>query len=282
MRRTSEFRAVSGFASRREPVLMPTGKYTGASGDEPSLPVDRDPQRIEAMFGGIAPRYDLMNRLMTGGRDGHWRSLAAREAAPTPGGRVLDACCGTGDLSFTLAEEYPGCDVVGLDFTESMLERAREKAIARQRRGLCAPVFVRGDLLHLPFADGEFAAVTVGWGVRNVPDIPRAFAEMKRVTRPGGRVVCLESTQPPHGAGRHFHRVWMGHVVPLLGRVVTGDATAYAYLPASVEAFPRVEGLAALMAAAGLVRLRYRRFGFGAVAIHVGEVPAAAAPQATR
>jgi demethylmenaquinone methyltransferase/2-methoxy-6-polyprenyl-1,4-benzoquinol methylase len=262
-------------------ALTPAGEPAGAPGDGRALPVDRDPQRIEAMFGGIAPRYDLMNRLMTGGRDRHWRSVAAREAAPTPGDRVLDACCGTGDLSLTLAEECPGCEVVGLDFTEAMLDRAREKGAARHRpRRL--PAFVRGDLLELPFADGEFAAVTVGWGVRNVSDIPRAFAEMKRVTRPGGRVVCLESTQAPDGAGKHFHRVWMGHVVPLLGRIVTGDATAYAYLPASVEAFPRAEGLAAIMAATGLTRVRYRRFGLGAVAIHVGEVPADVAPGATR
>ena len=216
-----------------------------------------------------------MNRLMTGGRDGHWRAIAAREAAPTPGARVLDACCGTGDLSFTLADECPACEVVGLDFTAAMLDRAREKAAARQRRGLLAATFVRGDVLDLPFADGEFAAVTVGWGVRNVPDVSRAFAEMRRVTRPGGRVVCLESTVAPEGARRRFHEVWMGRVVPLLGRVVTGDATAYSYLPASVEAFPRAEGLAAIMAAAGLVHVRYRRFGLGAVAIHVGEAPAA-------
>ena len=258
----------------RGPALTPAGEPAGALGAGRALPVDRDPQRIAAMFGGIAPRYDLMNRLMTGGRDGHWRRIAAREAAPLPGDRVLDACCGTGDLSFTLAEQCPGCEVVGLDLTAAMLERARDKAAARRRRGLVTPAFVRGDLLDLPFADGEFAVVTVGWGVRNVPDVPRAFAEMKRVTRPGGRVVCLESTQAPDGAGRHFHHVWMGHVVPLLGRVVSGDATAYAYLPASVEAFPRAEALAAIMASAGLTGVRYRRFGFGAVAIHVGEAPA--------
>jgi len=261
----------------RGPALTPAGAPAGAPGDGRALPVDRDPQRIVAMFGGIAPRYDLMNRLMTLGRDGPWRRGAAREAAPVPGDRVLDACCGTGDLSFTLAEACPGCEVVGLDLTAAMLARAREKAAARQRRGLLAPIFVRGDLLDLPFADGEFAAVTVGWGVRNVPDIPRAFAEMKRVTRPGGRVVCLESTQAPDGLGKCFHRVWMGRLVPLLGRVVTGDATAYAYLPASIEAFPRAEGLAAIMATAGLTRVRYRRFGLGAVAIHVGEAPVAPA-----
>ena len=126
----------------------------------------------------------------------------------------------------------------------------------------------------LPFADDRFAAVTVGWGVRNVPDVLAAFREMARVTRPGGRVVCLESTQAPEGAGKRFHAIWMGRVVPLLGRLVTGDPSAYAYLPASVAAFPRADELAAIMAAAGLVGVRYRRLGFGAVALHVGEVPA--------
>jgi demethylmenaquinone methyltransferase/2-methoxy-6-polyprenyl-1,4-benzoquinol methylase len=155
-----------------------------------------------------------------------------------------------------------------------MLVRAREKSAARESRGLTVPqAFVSGDLLHLPFEDASFAAVTVGWGVRNVPDVPRAFREMVRVTRPGGRVVCLDSTQAPDGLGKRFHQVWMGRVVPLLGRIVTGDPSAYAYLPASVAAFPRADELASVMAAAGLVGVRYRRLGFGAVALHVGAVP---------
>ena len=155
-----------------------------------------------------------------------------------------------------------------------MLVRARQKAATRQGRGLPVPLeFVAGDLLALPFEDGRFAAVTVGWGVRNVPDVPKAFREMARVTRPGGRVVCLESTQAPDGLGKRFHDVWMGRVVPVLGRLVTGDPSAYAYLPASVAAFPRADELAAIMSAAGLVSVRYRRLGFGAVALHVGEVP---------
>ena len=162
------------------------------------------------MFGGIAPRYDLMNRIMTVGLDGSWRRLAARQAALSGGDRALDACCGTGDLTFSLVDVCPDCEVTGLDLTPAMIARAREKAAARERRGLPSPrAFVAGDLLDLPFADREFAAVTVGWGVRNVPDVPGAFREMARVTRPGGRVVCLESTQPPEGAGKLFHEVWM-------------------------------------------------------------------------
>jgi len=235
--------------------------------------MDRDPGRIQAMFSGISSRYDTMNHLMTAGLDRRWRRIAAEQAALPPGAPVLDACCGTGDLTIALADMYPQSEVTGLDFTEAMLAQARRKAARRGGRGLPAPRFVQGDLLDLPFPDGEFLGVSVGWGVRNVPDVPRAFTEMRRVTRPGGRVVCLESTQPPPGLGGRFHLVWMGRVVPLLGRIVTGDPDAYAYLPASVEAFPRAEELAAIMSRAGLSHVRYRRFGFGAVALHVGEVP---------
>jgi demethylmenaquinone methyltransferase/2-methoxy-6-polyprenyl-1,4-benzoquinol methylase len=250
---------------------MAAGRPGRGSGD---LPIDRDPSRIEAMFGDIAGRYDLMNRLMTAGLDARWRRAAAAQARLAPGDEALDACCGTGDLSFTLSDRCPDCDVVGLDFTPEMLERARQKAEARVRRGLPVPrEFVAGDLLALPFADGRFAAVTVGWGVRNVPDVAQAFREMARVTRPGGRVVCLESTQVPDGPGKRFHDVWQGHVVPRLGRLVTGDPSAYSYLPASVAAFPRADELAAIMAGAGLRDVRYRRYGFGAVALHVGEAP---------
>ena len=225
------------------------------------------------MFSGISSRYDVMNHLMTAGLDRRWRRIAAAQTALAPGAPVLDACCGTGDLTLALAAMFPSSEVIGLDFTEAMLARARVKGARREARGLPAPRFVQGDLLALPFTDDEFAAVTVGWGVRNVPDVPRAFAEMRRVTRPGGRVVCLESTQPPPGLGGRFQLVWMGHGVPLLGRLVTGDPDAYAYLPASVEAFPRAEELAAIMSRAGFTHVRYRRFGFGAVAMHVGEVP---------
>jgi demethylmenaquinone methyltransferase/2-methoxy-6-polyprenyl-1,4-benzoquinol methylase len=222
------------------------------------------------MFGGIAARYDLMNRLMTGGLDRRWRREAARQAALTPGDEALDVCCGTGDLAFALQDACPGCRVTGLDFTEAMLVQARRKGAARERRpGAGAVDFVAGDVLQLPFADGRFAAVTVGWGVRNVPDIAGAFAEMARVTRPGGRVVCLELT-PAAGRTRLLRGVWAGRIVPLLGRLVTGDPAAYSYLPASVAGFPPADELAAIMHRAGLEDVRYRFFGFGAIALHVG------------
>jgi demethylmenaquinone methyltransferase / 2-methoxy-6-polyprenyl-1,4-benzoquinol methylase len=247
---------------------------TRPQGGPQDLPLDREAGRIEAMFSGIAGRYDLMNRIMTAGMDRRWRREAATQAALRPGDEALDVCCGTGDLAFTLAHACPACHVTGLDFTEAMLLRAREKQAVRRRRRRLAPVdFVRGDALALPFPDATFAAVTVGFGVRNVPDVPGVFAEMARVTRPGGRVVCLELTQAPPGLGRRFHDVWSGRIVPLLGRLVARDARAYSYLPASVAAFPRADELAAIMSGAGLVDVRYRRFGFGAVALHVGSAP---------
>lgn len=265
-----------------------------SGGREPVAPrVDREPRRIAAMFGRIAPRYDLMNRLMTLGLDGGWRALAASEACLRSGDRVLDVCCGTGDLSFALLDRWPGVEVTGLDFVAEMLDIAREKAARRRaatapdgatakdaagaggRALALVPSFVQGDLLALPFGEGEFAAVTVGWGVRNVPDLPRALAEMVRVTRPGGRVVCLEATRPPEGLGRRFHAVWFDRVVPALGRMVAGEGGAYEYLPASVHDFPDADRLARHMIEAGLTRVRYRRLGFGAVALHVAEKPGA-------
>jgi demethylmenaquinone methyltransferase/2-methoxy-6-polyprenyl-1,4-benzoquinol methylase len=236
----------------------------------------REPERIRDMFGRIARHYDLMNRLMTAGLDGRWRAAAAAEACLSPGEQALDVCCGTGDLAFALARRYPQAIVTGLDFAEPMLERAREKAARIAARGAAspAPTFVAGDVLALPFPDDQFTAVSAAFGVRNVADLPGAFAEMVRVSRPGGRVICLEITTPPPGPGRRFHELWFDRTVPALGRVVAGDGSAYAYLPASVRAFPEADALAAIMTGAGLRQVRFRRFGMGIVALHCGVVPA--------
>ena len=212
---------------------------------------------VRRMFDRIAPVYDAMNRLMTAGLDRRWRRLTA-EAVARPGAHVLDACCGTGDLALACARA--GARVTGLDFSERMLERARRKGPALE--------WVQGDALELPFPDASFDGATVGFGVRNLEDLERGLAELRRVLRPGGRVGVLEITRP-RGLLRPFYRVWFDRVVPLLGRVLPGGA-AYAYLPASVRRFPEPDGLADLLRAAGFGEVRYRLFAGGIVALHTG------------
>jgi demethylmenaquinone methyltransferase / 2-methoxy-6-polyprenyl-1,4-benzoquinol methylase len=213
---------------------------------------------VRAMFDRIAPVYDAMNRTMTAGLDRRWRRITA-EAVVRPGERVLDACCGTGDLAIACARA--GGRVTGLDFSPRMLDRARQKAPELD--------WVAGDLLALPFGDGSFDAATVGFGVRNVEDLDRALSELRRVLRVGGRVGILEITQP-RGLLAPFYRVWFDAVVPLLGKLLPGGS-AYTYLPASVRRFPGPRELAELMAAAGFRDVRYRTFAGGIVALHSGE-----------
>jgi demethylmenaquinone methyltransferase/2-methoxy-6-polyprenyl-1,4-benzoquinol methylase len=218
------------------------------------------PDIVRTMFDRIAPRYDLMNRVMTAGLDRRWRRLAVREAV-WPGDRVLDACCGTGDLA--VEAERRGGRVVGLDFSERMLERARSKSGTIE--------WVRGDALDLPFEDGVFDAVTVGFGVRNLDDLDRGLRELARVTRPGGRIAVLEITRP-RGFLRPFFRVWLDAMIPLAGRVLPGGK-AYTYLPASVRRFPGPEDLSRLLEAGGFRDVRYRLLGGGSVALHTGVRP---------
>ena len=215
-------------------------------------------ESVRAMFDRIAPVYDAMNRVMTVGLDQRWRRAAAR-AAVQPGDTVLDACCGTGDLALACARE--GGKVTGLDFSPRMLERARRKDPALE--------WVEGDLLALPFGDGAFDAATVGFGVRNVEDLGRGLAELRRVLRPGGRLAILEITQP-RGVLAPFYRLWFDRVVPLLGRVLPGGS-AYTYLPASVRRFPGPDELARMLEDTGFAGVEYRTFAAGIVALHTGE-----------
>jgi demethylmenaquinone methyltransferase/2-methoxy-6-polyprenyl-1,4-benzoquinol methylase len=213
------------------------------------------PEGIRAMFDRIAPVYDGMNRVMTAGLDRSWRRLAA-EAVVRPGDRVLDACCGTGELA--LAAERAGGKVTGVDFSERMLDRARLKSTS--------VTWVRADLLAMPFADGSFDSATVGFGVRNVADLEGGFRELARTLVPGGRVACLEITRP-RGILRLFFRLWFDGLVPLLGKVLPGGE-AYTYLPASVRRFPGPGDLAEVMRRAGFAEIAWRRLGGGIVALH--------------
>ena len=225
-----------------------------------------DQAGVREMFDRISPRYDLMNRLMSLGLDGRWRRFAADCAGLEPGDAAVDVCCGTGDLALAVRRRIgPSGRVVGVDFSERMLAAARSKEPTVE--------WLAADALDLPFSDGEFVAATCGFGVRNLPDARAGFAEMARVVAPRGRVVCLELTEAPAPL-RPASRLWTDRAVPLLGRLVAGDAAAYTYLPASVHRFPPARELAALMRRAGLVDVRYVRPFPGAVAIHVGTVPA--------
>jgi demethylmenaquinone methyltransferase/2-methoxy-6-polyprenyl-1,4-benzoquinol methylase len=211
------------------------------------------------MFDRIAGVYDPMNRLMTAGLDRRWRRATAR-AVVRPGNRVLDACCGTGDLGIAARRE--GGQVTGVDFSERMLERARRKAPEVE--------WVQADVMELPFDAASFDAVTVGFGVRNVADLEAGLRELRRVLRPGGRLGVLEITRP-NGLLRPFFRLWFDVLVPLAGKVLPGGA-AYAYLPASVRRFPGPEDLAGAMRRAGFGQVSWRLMAGGIVALHVAEV----------
>jgi demethylmenaquinone methyltransferase/2-methoxy-6-polyprenyl-1,4-benzoquinol methylase len=226
------------------------------------------------MFDRIAGLYDRMNTVMTAGLHHEWRRRATDLAQVPRGGRALDLATGTGDLALELATRVgPGGEVVGVDFSERMLELARIKADARSASLDGARVrFESGNALALGFPDGEFDAATVAFGARNFSDLDRGLSEMARVVRPGGRVVVLEITTPRRPPLSTFFGLWFDHVVPALGRVV--DSQAYSYLPSSVKRFPDPEELAARMWSVGLREIRYVLTAGGIIALHVGTVPA--------
>jgi demethylmenaquinone methyltransferase/2-methoxy-6-polyprenyl-1,4-benzoquinol methylase len=220
------------------------------------------PDQVRVMFDRIAPVYDAMNRSMTAGLDQRWRRITA-EAVVRPGDRVLDACCGTGDLALACARAGAH-EVVGLDFSERMLEHARRKALVTQ----CHLEWVSGDVLSLPFEDGTFDGATVGFGVRNVEDLARALRELRRVLRAGGRLGILEITRP-HGLLAPFYKLWFDGLIPLAGKFVRGGA-AYTYLPASVRRFPGPDQLRNTVLQSGFGEVSYRLFAGGIVALHTG------------
>ncbi len=228
------------------------------------------PARVQAMFARIVRRYDLMNRVMTLGRDQAWRQLTARELQLNePAPRVLDLATGTGDIALAIARQYPAATIVAADFVRPMLQAAQLKS---RQRGSPVRDFVQGDALSLPFADATFDALTNGFLLRNVADLGRALREMRRVVKPGGRVACLEITRPGAPVFRHLFQLYFYRAVPVIGRLVGGDAQAYTYLPNSLTDFPRAAQLRQMMLDTGFRDARYRLLGLGAMALHIAVV----------
>ncbi|MDQ2784898.1 MAG: bifunctional demethylmenaquinone methyltransferase/2-methoxy-6-polyprenyl-1,4-benzoquinol methylase UbiE [Chloroflexota bacterium] len=252
------------------------GKGAGGLGNHliptdnlPGFVPERKAAYVETMFDTIAPRYDLMNRLMTFGMDRGWRQYVVAQAAPPVGGNTLDVATGTGDIAIALAQCIgPRGTVLATDFSEAMMRPGPGKATKAGVGGIVR--FMAADALGLPFPDDTFDCVTTGFAMRNVTDIERAFREMRRVAKPGGRVVCLEVAKPRFPPVRFLHQHYFNWIVPLLGRIVTGHGEAYRYLPESARNFPPPPALKTIMENAGLRDVHFRRLSLGAVAVHTG------------
>jgi demethylmenaquinone methyltransferase/2-methoxy-6-polyprenyl-1,4-benzoquinol methylase len=253
----------------------------------PLPPAEQKAVYVRDMFGRIAWRYDLMNRLMTFGRDRAWRRYTVAqlglEAEDSDTKLVLDVATGTGDLAFETLDQRPKAHVVGLDFVPEMLDLAREKVGARaeQDLGVRHPEekkrsasgsldLLAGDALQIPFPNGTFDGIVTGFALRNVTDIPAAFAEMARVTKKGGRVACLEIAKPRTPFFNRLFAVYFYKFVPLLGGWITGQRSAYTYLPHSLSAFLNPDEIAGVMSQTGWQDVRYKRLMLGTVAVHAG------------
>jgi demethylmenaquinone methyltransferase/2-methoxy-6-polyprenyl-1,4-benzoquinol methylase len=240
---------------------------------DPRPTADKEAALVQAMFDRVAPRYDLANSVFSLGQDRHWRRVAARAAAPRPGDLVLDVAAGTGALSQEL--RAGGARVVPLDFSWNMLAagRARAQGRGRARDGGRDLLWTNGDGTRLPFADATFDAVTIAFGLRNLPDAGAGLRELARVTRPGGRLVVCEfstPTWPPLRAA--YHRCVLG-AMPWAARLLTSDPAAYRYLAESIRAWPDQEALAAVLAGNGWAGVRWRNLTGGIVAVHHAERP---------
>ena len=232
--------------------------------------IDKSPARIAGMFDAIAPRYDLLNGVLSGGLDRYWRQRAIRSLGFTGAETLLDVCTGTGDVAIAAARAARGARrVLGVDFAGAMLMRALDKTHARQldRRVRV----VRGDAMHLPVPDNTVDGVTIAFGIRNVAVPETACAELLRVLRPGGRVAILEFGLPVVPAVRPVYLWYFRHVLPRIGRVVSRHDAAYSYLPASVGAFPWGEAFADILRRQGFNNVQARPLTFGVVYLYTGE-----------
>ncbi len=239
---------------------------SGKSNKYLSYDEDRAP-KVREMFSRLAQRYDLVNDVMSFGMHRVWKRQTVQMAlaGASRNARVLDLCCGSGDLCF-LAEELGAGEVVGADFTLPMLDVAKRRRRERNRRSR----FLQADALRLPFADGSFDVLTIGYGLRNVADIPAALAEMRRVLAPGGRAVVLDFGKPDHALPAALYRAYLGTVMPAVGWLFHRDPQTYAYIPASLERYPAQRGVEALMKAAGFADVRYEERLLGTMGINIG------------
>ncbi len=222
---------------------------------------------VQNMFDRIAGRYNLMNRLMTGGQDLRWRRFVVQQAQLQPGNHMLDLATGTGDIGFEAVKAVPGVNVIGADFSLGMMIVGKNLPMGDQIQ------WAGADALNLPFPDERFNAVTSGYLVRNVIDIPRTLKEQLRILKPGGRIVILDSSPPPQNLLRPFIEIHLRYIIPLLGRLIAGKkgADAYQYLPSSTQAFKTPEELAKIMRDSGIRNVQYQTFMFGTMAVHWGE-----------
>jgi demethylmenaquinone methyltransferase / 2-methoxy-6-polyprenyl-1,4-benzoquinol methylase len=230
------------------------------------LPGVERARSIQAMFQTIAPHYDLMNRLMTGGQDIAWRKKVIRWAKIPTHGRVLDLGAGTGDLAREALRQQPGCQVIAADFTVNMM------LVGKQQPG-GVQSWSGADALNLPFEDNTFDALISGFLLRNVVDLPQALNEQMRVLKPGGRLVALDTTRPKPSLLSPFIRFHMRKVIPFLGGLLTGAREAYVYLPSTSENFLWAEDLKKKILAAGFEQVDFQRLMFGTIAIHRGQKP---------
>ena len=225
---------------------------------------------VREMFAQIAPRYDAANRVISAGLDEGWRRKAIALLAPPPGGRILDLCCGTGDIVFHLLRTDPTLNVTGIDFCEPMLHNARTRA---RREATGNATFVEGDVMRLPFEGRSFDGATMGFSLRNVVDIDTVLVEIRRVLRPGARFVNLDMSKAPNRLWKSVFDIYFYKIVPLLGGLIGGSWAAYEYLPNSLTHHPNADALRDRFVRAGYLNADYVRLMGGAVAIHYGTAP---------
>ncbi len=226
--------------------------------ESPRVDLNKDPEEIASMFDSLASRYDVMDALMTGGLDRVWMTALRKAVAPHPGERILDLAAGTGASSAALAKG--GAEVVACDLSEGMIEVGRERHPEIE--------FVHGNAMDLDFEDGSFDAVTISWGLRNIPDPQLALREMARVVRPRGRLVVLEFSTPPSRVFRGMYNVYQSTVMPAIARLVSTNDGAYDYLVESIRAWPDQEELGRMIAANGWSEVEYRNLTGGIACMH--------------